>query len=74
VKPRFDPVERERLRDDAYERGWVDSLTAYDRTSQQPSADIFYYRQGWSACADYRWSDPANNGTAPDASYRKPRT
>jgi hypothetical protein len=65
--------QREAQRDAAYERGWVDSLSAYDRTSMQPTTDIYYYRQGWDACADYRWADPSNRGRALDLNYRKPR-
>lgn len=59
--------------DAAYERGWVDSLDALDRTSCQPTADIYWYRTGWQACADYRWQDRCNNGVAPDRAYRTPR-
>jgi hypothetical protein len=65
--------QREAQRDAAYERGWVDSLRAYDRISQQPMGDVYYYRQGWDVCAEYRWNDPANRGSAPDPAYRKPR-
>ena len=61
-------------RDAAYERGWVDSLSAFDRTSCQPTADIYDYRLGWDACANYRWKDPANRGKASDPNYREPRT
>jgi len=65
--------ERKAQRDAAYERGWVDSLIAFDRTSQQPTEDIYCYRQGWDACAEYRWKDPANRGSAPDRNFRKAR-
>lgn len=67
------PEERIARRDAAYERGWVDSLSAYDRTSCQPTEDIYYYRQGWDACAKYRWADPAGRGRAPDTKFRIPR-
>lgn len=67
------PEEREKRKDAAYERGWVDSLTAYDRTNLQPPEDIYAYRQGWDACAKYRWEDPANKGRAPDPNFRIPR-
>ncbi len=61
-------------RDDAaYERGWIDSLDAYDRASLVPSADRYWYKRGWDACADYRWRDRNGNGIAPDRSYRTPR-
>lgn len=72
-KVQITPEQREAQKDAAYERGWVDSLTAYDRTSQQPINDAYCYRQGWDACAKYRWEDPANNGRAPDRNYRIPR-
>lgn len=74
VKRGIEPEERERQRDVAYERGWVDSLKAYDATSLQPVDDIYYYSRGWQACAEYRWEDPSNRGVAPNPNYRIPRT
>lgn len=71
--PRRSAQEKEAAADAAYERGWVDSLTAYDRTSCQPIEDVYWYRRGWDACAEYRWADPANNGSAPDKNFRIPR-
>lgn len=65
--------EQERAADAAYERGWRDSLSAHSRHSGQPMNDIYYYGQGWDACAKYRWEDPANRGVAPDRNYRTPR-
>jgi hypothetical protein len=63
---------RETRRQAAYERGWVDSLRAYQDTSSQPTEDKYDYGQGWHACANYRWAEPANRGVAPDPTYRKP--
>lgn len=74
MKSRVDPETRERQRDAAYERGWVDSLNAYWNSSGQPFEDIYNYHEGWEACAKYRWEDPTNNGRAPDPNYRVPRT
>lgn len=68
------PEEREERRDAAYERGWVDSLSAYAAHGLQPSEDVWDYGRGWEACAKYRWQDPANNGVAPDPNFRTPRT
>lgn len=65
--------EREAANDAAYERGWVDSLRAYDQQSRQPIEDAYWYRKGWDACADYRWKDPKNRGSAPDLNFRVPR-
>ena len=65
--------EREARCDAAYERGWVDSLRAYFSISTQPIEDAYCYRQGWLACAAYRWADPSNRGVAPDPTYRTPR-
>lgn len=56
----------------AYERGWVDSLRAYDARSCQPVDDGYDYARGWNACADYRWKDPNGRGVAPDPNYRTP--
>ena len=61
-------------KDAAYERGWVDSLDAYQRISCQPFNERYYYGQGWDACAKYRWQDRNGNGVAPDRNYRTPRT
>ncbi len=63
----------EARRDAAYERGWVDSLTAFDARSIQPWEDIYDYARGWEACARYRWRDMAGRGVAPDPTYREPR-
>lgn len=71
--PRETTAEREARRDAAYERGWVDSLRAYDARSCQPVDDIFDYARGWQACADYRWKDRNGRGVAPDPTYRTPR-
>lgn len=60
-------------RDAAYERGWVHSLKAYAAHSGQPMDEVYYYGQGWDACAKYRWEDPSNRGTAPDPTFRVPR-
>lgn len=65
--------EIEAKRDAAYERGWVDSLRAHDRASCQPNADIYCYREGWEACAKYRWQDPSNRGRATDPGFRIPK-
>lgn len=62
--------EQEAAADAAYERGWVDSLDAYDRISLQPTDDIYWYRIGWDTCAKYRWEDPKNRGRALDRNYR----
>lgn len=70
-RPSFE--DRESRRDAAYERGWVDSLSAYSAHTLQPIEDVWDYRQGWEACAKYRWQDPANRGRAPDPNYRTPR-
>ena len=66
--------EREARRDAAYERGWVDSLKAHWNQSRQSFDDIYYYAEGWQACADYRWADRKNLGRAPDPNFRTPRT
>ena len=60
-------------RDAAYERGWVDSLRAYWNSVGQAPDDIYWYAQGWRACANYRWQDHAGSGRAPDPSFRTPR-
>jgi hypothetical protein len=73
MRQRPDPEERNKRRDAAYERGWQDSLRGYAAHSLQPIDDVYYYAQGWSECAKYRWENPANNGCAPDPNYRKPR-
>ncbi len=65
--------EEERLRDEAYERGWVDSLSARLAMCSVPTAYRYYYRQGWDACAKYRWQDPNGRGVAPDRTFRIPR-
>lgn len=65
--------EREAQRDAAYERGWVDSLTAHWRASCQSMDDLYYYTLGWQMCAQYRCLDPSNRGTAPDPDFRIPR-
>lgn len=67
------PEDEEKRRDAAYERGWVDSLSAYAAHSLQPIEDMFDYHKGWHACAEYRWKDPANRGVAPDPDFRTPR-
>ena len=36
----------------AYERGWVDSLSAHDKLSLQPIADRYDYAKGWHDCAE----------------------
>lgn len=54
----------------AFERGWVDSLMAYQAIGSQPTDDIYDYSRGWHACAAYRWADPKNRGVALDPSYR----
>lgn len=66
-------AEREKAKDAAYERGWVDSLTAYNAISFQPSGDRYWYKQGWDSCAKYRWQEPANRGRASDPNFRIPR-
>jgi len=67
-------AEKETAADAAYERGWVDSLDAWDRLSSQSMADSYWYRRGWQACANYRWQDRNGRGIAPDRAYRTPRT
>jgi len=57
-------------RANAFERGWVDSLSAYDKRAEQPIGDVFDYVKGWNACADYRWADPTGRGVAPDPAFR----
>lgn len=68
-------TKRDRTAEDdaAYERGWVDSLDAIDRSSLQPKDDIYWYRTGWQRCADYRWQDRTKRGVADDRTYRAPR-
>lgn len=73
MKPKITAEEREAQRDAAYERGWVDSLSAHWCQNGQAFEDIYYYRQGWDACAECRWQDPKNNGRAPDPTFRTPR-
>lgn len=75
AKPAKETVEaRDARRAAAFERGWVDSLRAYDARAMQPTEDIYDYSKGWHACADYRWSDPRNRGVAADPAYRAPYT
>lgn len=60
-------------RDAAYERGWLDSLRAYDNLSGQPIEERYDYAAGWHACGNYRWADPRGRGVAPDPTHRTPR-
>ena len=71
--PSENPADREARRDAAYERGWVDSLRAYDDRGSQPVQDIYDYARGWEACSDYRWANPYGRGVAPDPDFRTPR-
>lgn len=38
----------------AFQRGWTDSLSAYQAVSEQPLEDKYDYLSGWWACADAR--------------------
>jgi hypothetical protein len=72
VKVNETPEARRARRLAAYERGWVDSLSAYQATHSQHVEDIYDYAQGWHACAAYRWKDRSGRGVAPDPDYRTP--
>lgn len=64
----------EEQKDAAYERGWVDSLTAYFAPISIAMGEQYYYLRGWHTCADWRWEDPSRRGVALDKTYRRPRT
>lgn len=62
------PTEADK--DAAYERGWIDSLSAHWNTGAVSHDVLYWYIQGWQRCADYRWQDRNGRGIAPDPTYR----